>query len=270
MDLKDDDLISMMAAAPKPMEPERDVAYGPESRLEKEYAPHFNAWKANPNPQTATALVNAANPLIDKAVNHLGGSPALRNRAKQLVLGAARTYDPSRASFKTHVNTHLQGLNRIAIQQESPIQVPERLLMDRRALNMAHNTLSDELGREPSDVELANHTGLSLKRITKVRKYKNPVASGFFDIAQSDEDQAVTPAVERDDPMHLLEEFLYHELSPRDQVIYEYATGRNGKPQMGTNEIAKAINVTPGAVSQRLAAIQKKFDAAQELNIFGS
>jgi len=263
--MMDDDLMTRIQAPPAP-EP-----FSKRNRLEKEYELPYNTWKQDPTPVNASALVTAAQPMITSMVKPLGDSPALRNRAKQLVLTAAGQYDPEKASFRTHVMSQLQGLKRIATKQELPINVPERLLLQRRQLNEAHATLEDQLGREPSDTELADYTNLSTSRIAKVRSYVRPVSEGYYDErTNQDGDVSGTPTVESSTPQSILEEYVYTDLQPRDQLIFDYALGRNNRPRLNSRDIAIKLKVTPGAVSQRLSAIQQRFDQLQDIELFGT
>lgn len=256
------DLMELMRAPPKP---ERDYS---RSRLEPAYAKPWETWKATPNPQTASALVTAVKPVIDTAVKPLGDSPALRGRAKQIVLSAAGSYDPYRSSFNNHLMSNLQGLKRIAGQFDTPIHIPERVMLQQRDVYHATQELSDLLGREPSDSELADHTGLSVARLGKLRKYHRPVAESGV-LFENDEGEVFSPAVETATPQAILEDFIYSDLTPRDQLIMDYALGRNGRERLPANIIARQLGITPGAVSQRLSLIQQRLNSAQDMELFG-
>lgn len=258
--MDNDDLLELMKAPP--------VGYRQSQGLEPEFATAFNTWKQDPSPQNASSFVKAVRPIIDTAIKPLGDSPALRGRAKQIVISAAGSYDPQKAGLRTHLMTHLQGLKRIAAQQELPIHIPERALLQQRAVQQAVGELSDQLGREPSDSEVADFTGLSRRRLTQLRMLQRPVAESAA-TRTSPEGQSYDPAVESD-PRAVLEDFVYSDLPPRDQLIMDYALGRNGRPQLAGREIAQTLGVSPGAISQRLAAIQERFNVVQDLELFGT
>jgi DNA-directed RNA polymerase specialized sigma subunit len=237
--------------------------------LEPEFAAPFQAWKQSPTPQTASALVSAVKPVIDTALKPLGDSPALRGRAKQIVLTAASTYDPSQAGLRTHLMTHLQGLKRIAAQQEMPIHVPERVMLQQRSVQQATAELADELGREPADSELADRTGLSPRRLAALRTWHRPMSESAASW-ESPEGEVSSPAVQDGGPQEVLENFVYSDLEPRDQLILDYSLGRHGRPRLSGRDIASQVGISPAAVSQRLAGIQQRFNAAQDLELFGS
>ena len=255
-----DDLFDMMAEKP---------ATSKRNRLEPDYADAFNAWKATPNPQTSSAFLGAVRPIIDSAVRPLGDSPALRGRAKQIALQAGAAYDPNQASLRTHLMTHLQRLKRISGQQSNPIRIPERVILQQKAVNDAMLNLADELGREPSDSELANATGLSVPRLMQLRGYRPALSEGVVS-HDADGNPTMGPGVERETPASIWHDFVYADLSPKDQLIFDYALGRNGRQQLPSGLIAQEMRVTPGYVSQRLAAIQERMNELQELDLFGT
>jgi DNA-directed RNA polymerase specialized sigma subunit len=140
--------------------------------------------------------------------------------------------------------------------------------MDLYKLHQAEQTLNDAHGREASDTELADHMGTSLKRIRHLRKYNRAETSESSLIARDEEgdSEIYYPGVNKVDPEKVWVEYLYYDSDPVDQKILEWKTGYNGKSQLGTNEIAKRLGLSPGAVSQRSARLSKKLsEIGQEL-----
>jgi DNA-directed RNA polymerase specialized sigma subunit len=256
-----DDLIQSMTAPP------RDYS-GKSREIEPEYAQPFSAWKINPTPENANALVHTLQPVMDTALRPLGNAPALRGHARRITLGALQTYDPAKASLRTHLMGHLQGLKRIAGRLAMPIAIPERVMLQQRDVAEAARDLTDSLGREPSDTEIADSTGLSVKRLLHLRKFRRPISesAASFDNASG---EVVGPEVVHDTPQTILENFIYSDLSPRDQLIMDYTLGRNGRPRLNGRDVATQVGVTPGAVSQRLAEIQQRFDTMRDQSLFG-
>jgi len=257
----DDSLFSKLQAPPK-LTPEEQ-----QNRLEPEYAQAFTDWQQTPTPQTSSAFLRAVEPVLNMAVKPLGNSPTLRGQAKRLTLQAAGSYDPQRGSLKTHLMSHLQGLKRIAATQDSPIQMPERQRMQYQNLNAAEAELRDSLGRDPADSELADATGLSLERLAKLRRALRPVSESAF--SGSEEGDGL-PGVQRTTPLTVWHEYIRSELSPRDQLLLDYAAGANGQTALPSVEIAKRLGITPGAVSQRLAMIQGKLNELDDLDLLGT
>ena len=152
--------------------------------LEPEFADHYTAWRKSPNPETSGQLLKTVQPVITEAIRSYGGgsaaSPTLVGKAKQLTLSALQNYDPNRSKIRTHLLTQLQSLRRVATKELQAVHIPEQLLLDLGHLHGGEATLRDTLGREPSDAELADHTGLSLKRISYARGLR-PISQSILE-----------------------------------------------------------------------------------------
>jgi hypothetical protein len=121
----------------------------------------WKTWKANPTPEASTSLLTAADPTIESAAkSHVGNiNPLVKAKGRRLALAAFHNYDPSKGKLKSHLYNQLQGLKRYNAQTTSPVKVPERLMLDRSALNRAGTELNETLGRDPTIDELADHVG---------------------------------------------------------------------------------------------------------------
>jgi DNA-directed RNA polymerase specialized sigma subunit len=244
---------------------------GGETRLEQKYEPTYTAWKNNPTPQITTDLLNTVQPVIDKALTSYGSrdpSPNLRSQAKQMTLRALETYDPAKAKLQTHLMNHLKGLHRQAQRERQILSVPEQVALDNQHLFRSEVELRDKLGREPSDQEIADNTGLSLQRLEYIRQSpRMSMSEGTF-AAQAEqlESGPMAPAVKQDDPTGWLE-FVYNDLNEVDKAIMEYTLGLHGSPRLPTTEIAQRLNVSPAAISQRAQRIQQKLNQREELGL---
>ena len=247
----------------------------PTSRLEPQFAPAYHAWASDPSPAKSDDFLKAVDPVIQEGLNVYGGrnaNPMMRSRARRIVLESARRYDPTKAGLKTHLMSHLQGLRRYSAQQTQVIKVPEAVALDQQHLLESETELRDQHGRDPSDLELADHTGLSRRRIAHIRGYRPAVAEGrLASLADQDEEGGAgggfEPAVEGPDRSMLRAQFLYHDLDPHDQVILEYGLGLNGNPKLPAAQIARRLRISPGAVSQRAARIQQQLDELEDAAI---
>lgn len=245
-------------------------AAGQTGLLEPEFAPHYSAWKADPNPRTAGALVQALDPVLNSAVRTYGGgspSPTLRSRAKLLALEAAGRYDPARAKLRTHLMVHLQGLRRYAAREQQIVGVPERVALDLHRVRTSAGELADRLGRDPTDRELADHTGLSVKRIGYVRQARGALAEGQLTREGESGEEVFQPAVVQNHNDRGWTDLVYHDSSPTDQLILEHSLGLHGKKVLPKQQIARKLGLSPGAVSQRAARIQAMLDKREELGV---
>lgn len=244
---------------PKPDAPDPwAAAPAPPDLLEPEYAPAVRAYRTDPTPETAAPVLAAVRPVIDEALKSYAGTEAptatARARAKVLTLQAVARYDPARAKLRTHLLSHLRGLRRTAERSTAGVYVPEQWRIDARKVDAAYADARDELGREPSDAELADRVGLPLVRVRRARAVPG-VLSGS---------QAPDAAVDLTRPderaWNRWVDGIYHDVDPVDQTIMDHSLGLHGRAVLPANRIAELVNLSPGAVSQRKARIQKQLD----------
>jgi len=123
--------------------------------------------------------------------------------------------------------------------------------------------MEDELGRSPSYEEIADRSGIDIKRLQRIRAMKMPTVGesaqeGDEGSQMYAEDQAV------EGPEDLWQKTVYHSLSPTDQVVFQHTTGLYGAKILPNAIIASRLRISPGAVSQRKARIQKTLDSQNQ------
>lgn len=232
----------------------------------------LQAWQAKDTPETRGAMLRELQPTIDKAIfTHIGSnpSPTIRTRAKLMAIDAMRRFDPSRGTPQTHLLSQLQGLRRLAAKSQQIIGIPERVILDRQHLQETAKQLEDELGRSPSDAELAGRTGLSLKRLQYIRGAVAGVNSGSLLDAEGEVFAPASQVPGSTSKADAWADLVYYDLSDIDRKVMEHTLGRGGHPVLSTNQLADMLNVSPGAISQRKAKIQQLLDQQYEIDPFG-
>ena len=106
-------------------------------------------------------------------------------------------------------------------------------------------------------MELSDHTGLNPKRIEHIRTYRPAIPEGHFASISSEDGGSLSPAV-RSPTNPRVVELVYNDLSPSDRKILEWTLGLHGTKPKQNQAIASALRLTPGAISQRKALIQRK------------
>ena len=222
----------------------------------------YAAWKEKPTPDNLNAILKAADPLLTSHISKLTGSvnPAVKTQAKVLAVKAVKTYDPSKgATLITHMANQVQPIIRTATQYDRPLAAPERALQDWKSVQKAEEELVDLWGRTPSTQEIADHMGLSIKRIADVRGS----ARGVMSEGQVLEGEALPTA--KESKLSLAAEYIYPELTPTEQLIYEMKTGYGGRQESSNDEIATQLKISPSAVSQKCADIGKRISEAETM-----
>ncbi len=244
---------------PKPYSKPQPTA----QKLEPEFQELYTQWSAQPQNKAVTGkLLTALNPTIDKAIRaHVGDPhPLIKSKARNIVLKSLPKYDPAQTQLNTYITNQLYSLRRVNRKQTQIISIPERMTQEYSRLNAAEANLRDQLGREPTTIELADNVGLSPKRIQKIRSFKYPVPESQAEALGPN----FSPGIQSK-KSHWLE-VIYHDLDNTDQQIMEYSFGMFGKPMLSNQTIATKLGLSPGAVSQRKAKIQKYLD--DEVEIF--
>lgn len=227
----------------------------------------YSQWQQTRTPESNTAILKTIQPVIDTAVTSYAGQnahPTIKSRARIMALKALDSYDANKGNVRTHLLSQLQSLRRISAQSQNIISIPEQVGLDFGHMTESENQLRDELGRDPTDDELADATNLSRRRIQKIRAFNQPVSEGatMRDVSSEenyggDVASSVPGATRGEDAWF---NFVYDDLSPTDKLIADMTLGRNGRRRTTTQDIARRLNITPGAVSQRAAKIQAMLD----------
>jgi DNA-directed RNA polymerase specialized sigma subunit len=218
----------------------------------------YPQWQQTATPEMNTKILGTVQPIIDTALNSYVGanaSPVIKTRAKLMALSALQSYDPQKGNVKTHLLSQMHRLRRLAAKEQNIISLPEQVGLDFQRLAQIENELRDDLSRDPTDDEIADASGLSTRRIKKIRSFHQPVAAGM---AANTDVASTLPNYTKSTDAWL--DFVYGDLTPTDKLIMDLTLGRNGRRQTTTQDIARRLNISPGAVSQRAAKIQNMID----------
>jgi len=249
---------SILGDVPGPFSQPNPTAVG------KDFADLHSQWLKNQTPETNGRVLAKVQPIIDTALSSYVGptaSSSLKTRAKLMSLKALQNFDPARGNVKTHLLSQLQSLRRLSAQEQNIISIPEQVGLDFQKLTAAEEELRDKFSRDPNDDEIADFTGLSPRRISKIRTFHKPIAEGSTVIETAD-DYADSGGVVSNIPgqtnaQDAWMDFVYGDLTPTNKLIMDMTLGRNGRRKASVQEIARKLNITPGAVSQRAAKIQE-------------
>jgi len=247
---------SILGDTPAPFSQQRHTG------VADDFASTHELWQKNQTPEMNTKLLTTLQPTIDTAISSYVGqnpSPAIKTRAQLMALKAMQNFDPKRGNVRTHLLSQMQSLRRLSAQEQNIISIPEQVGLDYQRLTEAERELQDKLSRDPSDDEIADSTGLSVRRINKIRAFHKPVAEGSTIIESADDysDGGVASKIPgQTSAQDAWMDFVYGDLSPTNKLIMDMSLGRNGRRKASVQEIARKLNITPGAVSQRAAKIQ--------------
>jgi hypothetical protein len=240
----------------------------PETDLDYEQTPEFAAWQSDPSPDNTGRLLNTLKPVLQKGVRTFVGeeNPVLFSRARRLAAAALPRYQPQQGKLNTFVMSHLQGLRRHARKQTTILPISERLILSYGPYQQAKADLTDELDREPTHTELADHLGWSPARVQQLANLQTGISSGQME--QISDEGVYSPSVRSTTGGSAWLDLIYPDLSPLQQSILDHTLGRNGRPRLSNQALAKKLKVTPGYVSQQKSRIQNLLDQEQLLSPF--
>lgn len=228
----------------------------------------YDIWRKNPTKENMSAVITALQPVISVEVHrYTGPKSLLRGQARLIALDAVRSYDPaSGARLSSWVVTNMQKLNRYGKNINRPVYAPEASMQQAAAVNAKRQQLIDDLGDEPSDDQLADATGLSVKRIQAVRAAVPAYAhaGGMAETAGAEGEEGLAIAVSgSDDPvLETTIQGVHNSLEGRDKAIFELKTGRGPEGMLDNKTIARRLGVSEGLISQRSLAIAKQIKDA--------
>ena len=206
---------------------------------------HYETWRTDPTPDNLNSVVRSMDNAIGYKLSSLGvaDNPQMRSQARLYAADAVKKFDPaSGANLQTWTQSQLQSLQRYRRESQGPVKVPDRAAIDAWAIERSKRELEDELGREPDVKQIADRSGLSVKRIANVRKITRPVAAS----AQMYEEGATLP-----DFLGEALEYVYDGADATDRKIIELTTGYGGSEVLNKKDVAARLGISPSQVTRR-------------------
>jgi len=233
-------------------------------KIEPEFRTSYLAWKSDPTPQNADALLKDLYPVIKSSLltyaPDLADSPSMVSKAKLLILDVLPKYNPKQGRLKPFLQFYLQRLRRYGGKERQVISIPERVVMLQNQLQQSRLELEQELGRPPSDAELADYTGISLKKIRYAARGGIPQSMENWEynfLADSNlADIKALPGGRSS--LEAAIDAIYLYLTPQQQYIVENYYGFGGRKPKTYSAIARELKVPVAKVKQELQQVLTK------------
>jgi len=228
----------------------------------------LKAFKKDPKPETFQPLYHSFKPLIHKATQkNMYGSPI--PQAVHLMYGAqsfmdaVRTFDPSKGGFTTHVfNTVADKGKRLNLKYQNIGYIPESRATKYGAYQTALHLLKEELGREPSTLELSDELAIPPKEVERLR---NEIRQ---DRLLNESIPSLGPSfAQTNKAMQVIQDIQYS-LRPEPRLVLEHIYGLNGRPELVKKTrtgdkpdlaaISKATGMSVPSIRSALKAITRK------------
>jgi AraC-like DNA-binding protein len=235
----------------------KSAALGKNASRDQRHLELWEAWKQEPTKQNLQPLLKEFHPTFSAKVREWKApntqDAALRAELASHAIKAFERYDPNRgASVSTFVNQYLEKAKRFNTRVQNQAYIPEEKAKWIGKIDAAKDQLYEDLNRQPTHEEIAGVVGISPKLVKEVqsRRFADVRGSAF----QSDPHGHVGS---RDQEVVSL---LRQELNPKEQTVYDFIYGQNGKPQITeTGVIAQRTGMSASQVSRIKNSIGAKY-----------
>lgn len=211
--------------------------------------------------------------LLQQIVNNLGGIIAqatmqyrtanipqatMELEARRLAVEALKDWKPSQGMKpSSFVGTRVrQRLYRWVNEHRSSARIPEEHVRHAKAFQQSTEDLAERFGRAPTTHELADHMGISVAQVSKLRKL---LRTETFNEFAGQSIQQLESEVHRD-PNYQRAIMGYYSLTPQEQAVFDRMLGAHGHHIMKPREIAQDLKISDARVSTLRKSIGTKLE----------
>jgi RNA polymerase primary sigma factor len=207
--------------------------------------------------------------VVSVAKGHMGWGVPLPDLIQEGNIGlmqAVKKFDHRRGyKFSTYAIPWIwQAINRAVNDKSRIVRLPGHVVDDLTKLGRASKNLTQTLGRQPSDEELASETGLPPKKIESLHKLsargpvslETPVGEDGGQLGDFIADQTIVQPEEQSNEILLREELsrTLESLTPRERHIIEMRYGLNSEYSRTLAEVGEEL----GLSKERIRQIEKE------------
>jgi RNA polymerase sigma factor FliA len=196
--------------------------------------------------------------LVKRIANHIGSRLPSNIQIDDLVqsgmiglLEASRNYDPSQgASFETYASIRIRGaiLDEVRGTDWTPRSVTRKV----REVSRAVHEVENELGRDPTATEVAEHMGIELDEYHTI--LKDSMTARLFSLEQVEDEHGMPGRSKLTEPQKKLEENNFKQalakeiqkLPEKEQLMMSLYYNE----ELNLKEIGAVLNVSESRVSQ--------------------
>jgi RNA polymerase primary sigma factor len=234
-----------------------------------EIAKHFEQIRERARQATNHMIQANLRLVVSVAKKHTGWGVPLPDLIQEGNIGlmqAVQKFDHRRGyKFSTYAIPWIwQAINRAVNDKSRIVRLPGHVVDDLTKLGRARKNLAQELGRQPTDEELASETGLLPKKIKSLLdlsshgpiSFETPVGEEGSQLGDFIADQAIMQPEEQSSESLLREELsrTLESLTPRERRIIELRFGLNNEYSRTLAEVGTEL----GLSKERIRQIEKE------------
>jgi DNA-directed RNA polymerase specialized sigma subunit len=227
----------------------------------------FKKFRSTGDKRYFQQLYTSMKPLIyDAAKKSAYGSNLPESAHKiytaNVFLDALNTYNPKHgAALATHVYSAVHNKSkRLNYEYGNLGSMPEPRALKVGLFQNEVSNLQGELGREPSAAEIADRMNMGVRDVARMQKELTKDLA----IGEGTEEIAFSEGSKEEEVLN----HLYYDLTQEERVVYEYMTGKYGKPKLvkkgvpDINAIASKTGMPPAKVKRTIGGIKRKYERA--------
>lgn len=203
-------------------------------------------------------LLNSLKGFVNHQANVFAGRvrdippAAIRAEFTNQTVNALQTFDPNRGTkLTTYIGHQLKKAKRFVTTYQNPGRIPENRIYKISELQNAEQRLDEELGRSPTQLELADNLKWSPRQVDVLqREIRKALPTGRFEHDPS----SIVPSRQKE-----VLRLLPYELNNEERSVFEYIYGVGGKPVLGPGEIAQRLGMSAPKVSRLKKSIADKY-----------
>lgn len=223
----------------------------------------WRQWKVSKDEEKLNQLYKTFKPLIMSSVNRFKNVPlppeAIELEAKRLFFRGLQTYNPAKGTkLNTHLINQMKPLYRYIAQNQNIGYIPEIRIRQIGAFKMAEKDLEEKLRRPPTTAELSEKMGVSIPEATRLR---NELRKGLVESLDD-----FTTLFQKTNPKKDAMYYVYHELDPKQKLVFERLTGLTGKRQYTkSTDISRITRIPVNRIRKMRKEIALKLEPFKDL-----
>lgn len=226
----------------------------------------WEQWREAPSPQTLRPLLRRFEPVLKAKLQQYRApnvnEAAFETNLKLQALNAFQTFDPNRASLRTHVENNLRRSMRFNAQHQNYAYIPEGQMAYIGVLDRARDELLEDTGNEPSHTQLATFINqrpdmLGGKKPLTPKMVARIQGNRRRDVISSSLEGGVERTPSRNEAVLGL---MHAALKPDQQQVFNHIYGMNGAPRItSTSVLAKRLGKSPSQISRLKSGIAEEY-----------